>query len=108
MKARFLVFGVIWLNFLFCGDSFGQKRVVLEQMKPLEYTIFSCKYFIESYHEYNHCIQCKNDKIVKLKQNPTSTDCRLPRVIIAPIALETIIYFNDQLYKKTSNYFPGK
>ncbi len=108
MKACFLVFGVIWLNFLFCGDSFGQKRVVFEKMKPLEYTNFSFNYFIESYHEYNQCKQCKNYKIVKLKQHPTSTNCRLPRVILAPIALETIIYFNDQLYKKTNSYFFGK
>ena len=69
MKGCFLVFGVIWLNFLFCGDSFGQKRVVLEKMKPLEHTIFSFNYFIEIYHECNHCIQCKNDKIVKIKKS---------------------------------------
>ncbi len=108
MKLFIIVITLILHNILFCENSFGQKRIVLEKMKPLEYTIFSCKYFIKSYHEYNQCIQCKNNKIVKLKQNPTSTDCRIPRVIIAPIALETIIYFNDQLYKKTSNYFPNK
>lgn len=35
MKGCILIFGLIIFNFLFCEVSFGQKRVVLERMKPI-------------------------------------------------------------------------
>lgn len=35
MKAFLAVFTVILLYIIFCGESFGQRRAVLERIKPL-------------------------------------------------------------------------
>jgi hypothetical protein len=107
MKGCFLFFAMIFLNFLFCGDSFGQRRKVLQKMTPI------------TLKPYN----ANNIFYIKSDVKDTSKYVSLPYKIITCSlfhdqtlgslnydfhSIDKIIYLNDLLYKRPGTYFPGK
>ncbi len=65
MKHFIAIFALILVNILFCGDSLGQEREVLEKMKPLgirsEYFLTPKKNIIISRQLYNRPTNCKKE-----------------------------------------------
>jgi hypothetical protein len=107
MKGCFLFFAVILLNFLFCGDSFGQKSKVLERMTPITL----------KHNNANQIFNIKSDvkdtsKYVSLPYKIITCglfDPQLPGSLNYDFhSIDKIIYLNDLPYKRPNNYFPGK
>jgi hypothetical protein len=107
MRGFFKFLGIMMLNFLFCGESFRQRRKVLEKTTPITLKPYNANQI------FNITSDVKDtSKYVSLPYKILTCsllDPQLPGSLNYDFhSIDKIIYLNDLPYKRPNNYFPGK